>query len=297
MKTFLKVGVLSSAVLLLAACDALDPDSNKNKFYYSNPTNSPITFKIDDKDYTIEPGINGSVKLSPGVHYLDDNKGNKSTFMVLEHNNGGILNPNNYMYYTLSEVYALKGQADRFMPAEYEVTINGHELEMPLRSSNAAVIDGNVFNCQFPLGKPFPEEINIYDKKSQGKITSKCFDKPELLQYFLTEYDEKFTPDTKADENNDTVNTVLDYTLPEPKFKHADVQKEAEKLVSLLNQIKSSDNPDIYDKFREKINQAYTDLSETYRNYSPKDTVEEHKYFDKFVSEINQFQRFGVFIK
>ncbi|PHM69711.1 hypothetical protein [Xenorhabdus sp. KJ12.1] len=146
--------------------------------------------------------------------------------MVLEHNNGGILNPNNYMYYTLSEVYALKGQADRFMPAEYEVTINGHELEMPLRSSNAAVIDGNIFNCQFPLGKPFPEEINLYDKKSQGKITSKCFDKPELLQYFLTEYDEKFTPETKADENNDTVNTVFDYTVPTPQFKHADVQKE-----------------------------------------------------------------------
>ncbi|WP_426577392.1 hypothetical protein ACP179_04055 [Xenorhabdus stockiae] len=297
MKTFLKVGVLSSAVLLLAACDALDPDSNKNKFYYSNPTNSPITFKIDDKDYTIEPGISGSVKLSPGVHYLDNNKGNKSTFIVLEHNNGGILNPNNYMYYTLSEVYALKGQADRFMPAEYEVTINGHELEMPLRSSNAAVIDGNIFNCQFPLGKPFPEEINLYDKKSQGKITSKCFDKPELLQYFSTEYDEKFTPETKADENNDTVNTVFDYTVPTPQFKHADVQKEAEKLVSLLNQVKSSDNPNIYDKLWEEINQVTIDLSTIHGKYSANDTVEENKYYGEFFNQINQLQRFGLFIK
>ncbi|WP_340608294.1 hypothetical protein [Xenorhabdus bharatensis] len=115
--------------------------------------------------------------------------------------------------------------------------------------------------------------------------------------YFLTEYDEKFTPETKADENNDTVNTVLDYTLPEPKFKHADVQKEAEKLVSLLNQFKSSDNPDDYDKLREKIDQASTSLYETYQKDATKNTVEEHKYFDKFVYEINQFRRFGVFIK
>lgn len=297
MKTLLKLGMLSSVVLPLVACDVLDSDNNKNQFYYSNPTNSAITMKIDDKNYTIESGTSGSVKLSPGIHTVQDSQGNKSSFMVFENNKGGIINPNNYMYYTLSEVYAAEGHADRFKPVDYKVTINGYELEMPLKSSNATVIDGNVFQCSYSLGKPFPEEIKTFDKKSQGNIKSKCFDKTELLNYFETDYGEKLTPPSKDDENNDTVNMVFDYTIPVPQFKQADIQKEAEKLVALLNQIKESDDPDIHNKLNKEIHQTTMDLVSVHTKHTAMNTVAENEYYNQFIHQTGNLRGFGVLPK
>ena len=58
--------------------------------------------------------------------------------MVYDNNNGGILNPDNFMYYTLSEVYAVKGKTEQFKPVDYPVIINGYEFELPVRSTNAS---------------------------------------------------------------------------------------------------------------------------------------------------------------
>ncbi|AOM42549.1 hypothetical protein [Xenorhabdus hominickii] len=297
MKTFLKLGMLSSAVLLLSACDLLDPDSKKNEFYYSNPTSSSITFKVDDKDYTLEPGANGSVKLSPGMHSIQGSNGNKFSFMVFDINKGGIINPNNYVYYTLSEVYAVEGKADRFKPSVYEVTINGHELEMPLRSSTATVIDGNLFQCSYPLGKPFPAEITTSNKQSVGNIKSKCFDKPELLNYFVSDYGENLAPTSVGDENNDTVNMVFDYTIPKPQFKHDEVQKEAEKLTSLLNKIKESDDPDIHDKLKKEIHQTVIDLVKADTKNATNNTVAENGYYNQFIKQTSNLQSYGILPK
>lgn len=75
MKTAIKLSVLGSAVLLMAACDSLDPDSTKNEFWYSNPTDTTLTFKVDDKEYTTEPGTAAKLKLSPGMHSIENAKG------------------------------------------------------------------------------------------------------------------------------------------------------------------------------------------------------------------------------
>lgn len=61
-----------------------------------------MSFVVDDKTYQVEPGKSGYLTLSPGEHSLQDSAGNKSTFMVYENNNCGILNPDNFMYYRLS---------------------------------------------------------------------------------------------------------------------------------------------------------------------------------------------------
>ncbi|PHM68052.1 hypothetical protein [Xenorhabdus sp. KJ12.1] len=70
-------------------------------------------------------------------------------------------------------------------------------------------------------------------------------------------------------------------------------QKEAEKLVSLLNQIKSSDNPNIYDKLWEEINQVTIDLSTIYGKYSANDTVEENKYYGEFLTKSISYRDLG----
>lgn len=38
MKNFFKISLIASTVLVLSACDQLDLDNKKDKFYYSNPS-------------------------------------------------------------------------------------------------------------------------------------------------------------------------------------------------------------------------------------------------------------------
>lgn len=159
MKIAAKFTLLGAGVLLLAACDNLDPDSTKNQFWYSNPTDRVFTFNVDGQDYTLEPGKAAMITLAPGMHKMQNTKGLQQDFMVYENNSGGIINPDHHIYYMLAEVYAVEGKTNRFKPALYENTINGYQFKMPLRSTDAVVIDHNLFNCSYPVGEAFPDEI------------------------------------------------------------------------------------------------------------------------------------------
>lgn len=297
MKNFFKIGVLTGAVFILSACDQLDLDNKKNKFYYSNPSEKSISFNVDGKDYQVEPGKKGVLTLSPGEHYLQDSAGNKSTFMVYENNNGGILNPDNFMYYRLSEVYSVKGESERFKPAEYKVIINGYQLEMPLQSTNATLIDGNNFQCTYALGEPFPAEIRSRNRNDNGNIKTKCFDKPEIVEYIRTDYGEDLKPLSQEDEYNDSVNIHLDYTLPQPEFTDPDIQAEAEGLVTLLNQIKESHDPNIHNKLKDPLYEAMITLSKSYGDRAVKNSVEDNKYYNHFIEEGGKYQSYGILPK
>lgn len=297
MKNTLKLSVLGVAVLLAAACDSLDPDSTKNEFWYSNPANSALTFKVDDKDYTLEPGMTGSFKLSPGMHSIQNAKGEKYTFMVYENNSGGIINPDNHVYYMLSEIYATEGQGARFKPTLFDVTINGYELQMPVRSSNAVMIDHNLFNCSYPVGKPFPDEITTGDRKSVGNIKTKCFDKAELVAYIASDYGQNLAPAAPGDEIKDSVNMTFDYTIPVPAFKDAETQKQAVKLTGLLTQIKESDNADIHDKLNDEIHQTTVALVSASAKSSSSNTVAENEYHNDFMRQTGNFRGYGILPK
>ncbi|ROP62111.1 hypothetical protein EDF81_0593 [Enterobacter sp. BIGb0383] len=296
MKTAAKLSVLGASVLLLAACDSLDPDSTKNEFWYSNPTGQTLTFKVDDKDYTLEPGKAAMLKLSPGMHKMQTAKGTQQDFMVYENNSGGIINPNSYVYYMMSEVYAVEGNAKSFRPAVYDVTINGHELSMPVRSSNAVLIDHNLFNCSYPLGEAFPTEITT-SSQSKGNIKTKCFDKTELLAYLASEYGEKLEPATPADAAKDSINRIFNYEIPQPAFKDAETQKEATKLTDLLKQIQTSDDVDIHDKLNKDLHQASVDVVGAAVKMMANSTVAENEYYNKFINQTGEFRTYGVMPK
>lgn len=297
MKNFFKIGLLTGAVLMLSACDKFGSDNKKNTFYYSNPSDVSISFQIDGKEYQVEPGKRGEITLSPGEHSIQNSTGNKSTFMVYDNNNGGILNPNNFIYYQLAEVYAVKGEADRFKPTDHTVIINGYQVELPVQSTNATLIDGNAFQCTYPLGIPFPDEIKSHNHNEKGNIKTKCFDKPEIIQYFMDNYGEDLKPLSKEDEYSDTVNTVIDYTLPAAEFTDPDIQAEAENLVSLLNQIKESTDPDIHDKLKDSFHKTFINVSKAYSDRVSKSSVEDNKYYNRFIDESGKYQSYGILPK
>lgn len=297
MKNFFKISLLTSAILFLSACDQVDLDNKKNKFYYSNPSENMISFSVDGKEYQVEPGKNGYITLSPGEHNLKDSAGNNALFMVYDNNNGGILNPDNFMYYTLSEVYAVKGKTDQFKTVDYPLIINGYEFELPVRSTNATLIDGNTFQCTYPLGEPFPNEIRTRNKNNDDGIKNKCFDKPEFIKYISAEYAKDLNPFTQEDEYNDSVNLNLDYMLPTAEFTDPDIQAEAEELVSLLNQIQESEDPKIHNALKDKLYKATLAVSNAYANRAVKDSVEDNKYYTRFIEASGQFQSYGILPK
>ncbi|SUC01737.1 lipoprotein [Proteus vulgaris] len=297
MKNFFKISLLTSAFLFLSACDQIDLDNKKNKFYYSNPSENMISFSVDGKEYQVEPGKNGYITLSPGEHNLEDSAGNNALFMVYDNNNGGILNPDNFMYYTLSEVYAVKGKTDQFKTVDYPLIINGYEFELPVRSTNATLIDGNTFQCTYPLGEPFPNEIRTRNKNNDGGIKNKCFDKPEFIKYISAEYAKDLNPFTQEDEYNDSVNLNLDYMLPIAEFTDPDIQAEAEELVLLLNQIQESEDPKIHRVLKDKLHNATLAVSSAYANRVVKDSVEDNKYYNRFIEESGKFQSYGILPK
>lgn len=297
MNGLVKSGLLGALVLSITACDSLDPTSTKGDFYYSNPGSSTMTFKVDDKDYSVEPGATGKLSLSPGMHSMQNAAGKKSQFMVFDKNSGGIINPDNQMYYMLSEVYAVKGHEKRFSPAEYQITLNGHDLKMPLRSANATIIDHNFFACKYQVGEPFPENMTTLNKNTEGNIFNKCFDKPELLTYFEQEYGETLTPASGNGEAKDSVNTVFDYRIPQPAFSDPEMQKEAEKIVSLLKKISDSTDPDIHQAVRKDISQATHAMVEANIKAGRKNSVEENKYFNAFIEQTSQFEGYAILLK
>ncbi|AOR63077.1 hypothetical protein [Pectobacterium wasabiae] len=294
MKATFKLGLIFIATLSVSACDSLDLTSDKGVFHYSNPTTKNITFKVDGESHEILPGGKGNIKISSGMHKLENSAGQVFSFMVFDNNNGGIINPDNHVYYTLSEAYAVEGKSNKFKPATYDVTINGHELEMSARSANATIIDANMFKCSYQLGEPFPDSITINDRSSNGNIKSKCFDKIELIDYISTTYKEDLKPESPKDEGNDSINMTFNYDIPTVKFLHADMQEKADAIVVLLKQLKESDDAGIHDKVNKNITQLSIDLVSVYAKHSSSLSKEEHQKYDDFIRHSGYFQTYGI---
>ncbi|GKW11554.1 hypothetical protein PEC301899_18360 [Pectobacterium carotovorum subsp. carotovorum] len=297
MKEALKLGIMGFVALSVSACDSLDPTSQKGVFYYSNPTASNITFKVDGQSYDVLPNHSDKIKLSPGKHLLENNKGERFSFMVFDNNNGGIINPNNQVYYTLSEIYAVEGKGKRFKPTTYEVMINGHQIEMAVRSANASVIDANMFKCTYQLGEAFPDSITTRDKTSNGNIKSKCFDKPELVQYIADVYGENLAASASEDKNKDSVNMQFNYDLPATSGLHPKIQESAEKIVDLLKTLQTTDDSAIHEKLNKQYFQLSTDFTQAYVSNTSTHTAEQHQQHGDFVKQSGYFFSYGILAK
>ncbi|WP_323637063.1 hypothetical protein [Pectobacterium polaris] len=297
MKATFKLGLIFIAALSVSACDSLDFSSNKGKFQYSNPTTKNITFKFDGKSYDVLPGAKGIIKISSGMHKLENSKGDIFSFMVLDDNKGGIINPDNHVYYTLSEVYAVEGKSNKFKPATYDVTINGHQLEMPVRSANASVIDASMFKCTYQLDEPFPKSIKISSRSSNGNIQSKCFDKKDMLEYLLDTYKEDLKPDSPKDEGDDSINIAFNYDAPMVSFINADMQKKADEIISEVNKLKENNDIKAHEEISSNVSQLYGDLITIYAKNTMTLPKEESKKYNEFIRQVGELQMYSVWAK
>lgn len=297
MKATFKLGLIFIAALSVSACDSLDLTSNKGVFHYSNPTAKNITFKVDGESHEILPGGKGEIKISSGLHKIENSEGQVFSFMVFDNNNGGIINPDNHVYYTLSETYAVEGKSNKFKPATYDVTINGHQLEMSVRSANSTMIDANMFKCSYQLGEPFPDSITIRDRSSDGNIKSKCFDKTELIDYISTTYKEDLKPKSSKDEGDDSVNMTFNYDVPTVKFLNSDMQEKADAIVVLLKKLKETDDADIHEGIIKDLSKLSVELVMVYAKHTSTLSKEERKEYSDFTRQSGYLQTYGVWGK
>ncbi|BES82924.1 hypothetical protein PEC302107_08630 [Pectobacterium araliae] len=297
MKTVLKLGLALIFAISFYFYNGLDLTSREGEFHYSNPTNKNITFKVDGENYEIVPGGKGNIELSSGMHKLENSKGEVFSFMVLDDNNGGIINPDNHVYYTLSEVYAVEGASNKFKPATYDVTINGNQLEMPARSANASVIDAKKFKCNYQLDEPFPESIKINERNPSGNIRSKCFDKKDMLEYLLNTYKEDLKSESPEDEGDDSINMVFNYDAPAVSFLNADMQKNADEIISEVKKLKESNDVETHDKIISNISKIYGDLITVYAKNTMTLPQEESKKYNDFIRKVGDLQTYGVWGK
>ncbi|MDD9340243.1 MAG: hypothetical protein PV362_11470 [Providencia heimbachae] len=297
MKMILKMGFVFTMILFLSACDDFDLTGDKGKFYYSNPTTSNISFKIDGRNYEVLPSNNGVISLSTGQHIMEDSQGNTMTFMVFEHNSGGILNPNHLVYYSLSEVFAVDGKEGSFKPVNHHVVINSHELKLPIRSADSQVIDANLFRCRYPVGEAFPDTITISNNKLDGNIQSKCFDQVELIKYFSNEYSENLLPEPSNKNPINSINMHFSYDIPMVSFSDPQMQFIAEQLINLVIQIKDSDDTDIHDELNKNFHQLTIDLVHAHTENTVNNSVPENEKYNDFINQINQLRSNGIWIK
>lgn len=297
MNRILKLSACCMTALLLSACDFSSKPEHHGRFYYSNPTNMPATITVDQKTYDIAPFSVGVVKLDPGLHTMQDGKGDEISFMVFDFNDGGILNPHRQMYYALSEVYANDDSASHFQPVKNSVIINGYELEIPLKSANDPVMGANYLPCSYPIGTPFPEQIVVGDQKLVGNIKSKCFDKPELLAYFKETYEMDLTPESPQDHGKDSITEISNLELPSSDFPDEKMTEIAEQIVSLLKEIKVSNDAKIHEKLNPQFHELILALLKAKQKLPHRNDPQLSTLYNNFIDQVSAIRTNSVWIR
>lgn len=297
MKAILNFLLLVMSIFFISACDNFDLMESKGKFYYSNPTKNNIIFKIDGKKYDVLPNHHGVIQLSSGLHTMADNKNNITTFMVFEHNSGGIINPYHFVYYTLSEVYSVEENSDIFKPSIQPVIFHGHELAMPIRSTSAQIIDANLFRCHSPIGERLPTLIASKNNNFEGNIQSKCFDESEITEYIDLKENSSLISEIEKDNAMNSVNMKFNYEIPSVDFSDPQVQSTAQQLIKLVMQLQESNNTDIHDRLNTQFHQLSIDFVNAYTASSINYSSEENERYNAFFKQINQLRNGGIWIR
>lgn len=288
--------VLGTALTFLAACDNSESlNGQQGNFYFSNPTEELISFKVDDKIYEVAPSESGKITLSSGMHRMESQRGHVTNFMVFDNNNGGILNPENQIYYELAMAYVVEGKGKGFMPATYSIMINGHELRIPVRSANEPIIDGKLFTCDYAVGELLPAEITTYNPKDEGKIRNKCFDKTELVGFLKSDFNMDLTSSSTQQEDSITHHFSMD--IPKAAFLDAQTQNIAEQIIMLSKELIATDNTGIHKTANKKFGELISALVMAHVNGEYAGNREQNELYNDFVEQVSNLQSYGVLIR
>lgn len=155
---------------------------DKNIVYADNPTNTAITFKLDEKEITLAAHQTQKLILEPGQHRLVLADGKVVELTQKEGTNRSILNPTASPYFFWKTVY---GSVN--LPIEYKtVAIAGKPYEGPFEVSNEYLITriGNQ-PWRFGLDEPIPDTVAVNnDRNTYTLIFSKAYRLPDFINAY-----------------------------------------------------------------------------------------------------------------
>jgi len=223
-------------------------------------------------------------------------EGPKTSFMVYPDNKGGILNPENKIFYSYSMIYANGDNVNHFRPSVKKVVIDGVPYEDAIRSTKGLVIDQNLFNCRYPIGTPFPDEITTRDKQSIGNIQNKCFTKKEFVTFYSEELGKPVPTINDRDQGN-TITDIYAQSVPQAEFGNAAIQTEAQKITTLLQDFVAADDADVQKSMQKKYHELTMALVAAYGQEAVNQSVAENEKYNQFVTEAGQLMGAGVLLK
>ncbi len=172
--------------LALAAC------GDGVEFAIDNPTEAPLSVRLDAKAYELPAHSAHKVTLQPGRHVLEAGATGKVDFMVYNGQEtsraGGVINPALATYVSVTEDYVKKPQQRGHSFLERTIRIDGVAFKGSFAVEDKLFIQGG---WNFAPRKPFPDTITLHDAQHvDTALQTKLFEKGEFIAYYEKEYAE-----------------------------------------------------------------------------------------------------------
>lgn len=297
-----RCGLLTLIFLLPRCGDETQPDAPElSRYYYSNITGDDLFFTVNGKSYHLAHDAEGIVYLPSGLNKLETPQGQQISFMAYPGNSGGILNPSRARYYSYTIHDGDTLYSPQFNSMVKTFKFDGHYYQGPLRTSNADVIDNNLFKCRYPSDVPdIKAVLDRFVAGEKGMMTI-CMNENEFRRFL--EYNPRgvsLLPDNTVitpEQDADTGNTFRPHDI---QFQDAELREDAEKITDIVTEFRHQ--TDVTKKY-EIYSRYHTVLMRMANRYRQillqsdkenKTDKEESRRFSEFVQETGEIFGAGV---
>ncbi|HGJ5859563.1 MAG TPA: hypothetical protein ACHBX6_07655 [Arsenophonus nasoniae] len=298
MPRFWQIIANSLFILLLASCDERQlTNSADGKFYISHNNKDALYFKIDNHPVKLVQGEIKQVDLASGKHTIEYPIGEKTEFIIYPGNQGGIINPTQQYYYAYSSVFK-EIISNQLLSLKYnQIVVEGIKVKGPILSSNALLIDNNVFKCDYPIGASFLNVLALNkSKQSDNHVETKCFTKEEFID-FLSVVGSKVNNIQIVDKGLNEQNTVthsFEYALPIAHFNNYSLQSYANKIVEIVDNFKNISNVESKAQLYEEYYQYLYNMAKVYSTFHLGQNKHDRDEYSAFINQTNMIFNAGI---
>lgn len=264
----------------------------KQDFYLSNPTNDILKVFIDGNEHTLQANTHEVLTLKEGKHTLKY-EDKVTNFNVFTGNTGGIINPTLAPHYIFSMVYATEGNFSHFKSIAKPITIDGVVYEENIKSTNALLIDNNLYRCTYSLGEAYPDEINTHNKQATGNFFNKFFTKKEILAFIADQQGTTEPQGTKAVNSEDTITEISTKEIAPIQIPIPELQAIYEKKIALATEYRNSTDAKRQKEIQKELFDISMSTSKLNIDYSAL-TVPQNQSMNDFEYQIGAITGAGI---
>ncbi|NIH18963.1 hypothetical protein [Morganella morganii] len=299
-----RCGLLTLIFLLSGCGDGTQRDTPElSRYYYSNITGDDLFFTVNGKSYHLAHDSEGITYLPSGLNKLETPQGQQISFLAYPGNSGGILNPSRARYYSYTIHDGDTLYSPQFNSLIKTFKFDGHYYQGPLQTSNAEIIDNNMFKCRY--FSDIPDIKAVLDKFVAGEkgMVTVCMNEKEFRRFL--EYnprgvsslpdDTVIRPEQDADINNHI-------RLRDIQFQDPELRQAAAEITGIMaefqNQTDVTRKYEIYSRYHRvlmRMANYYRQLL-LHSDKENKTDKEESRKFSDFIQETGEIFGAGVLL-